>query len=314
MTLDLERPIDLPIVIDSTMMGDFHDCGQKFVWNYMHGLRSAVSVDLHAGACFAKALEVLYDEMYMKGKSLTVALPRAEFAFEQEWGDFVIPADKTTAKTKERMWEAIGSYVAHYHPPTDWVEPWPDTERPFEFSFAVPLTRETTGLDMPLHPSGDPFLYAGRFDLIGKHSGLPVIRDDKTTSRFTYQWEEQWGLRSQFLGYCWAMQTLGFNIDTVVIRGVAILKTEIQHKELIKQFPRFLIDRWLVHIQRDLRRLIDSYETRVWDYSLGNACTNYGGCPYRVLCESQQPEQWANSFIVRHWNPLVRKAEVENKP
>jgi hypothetical protein len=308
--LDLDKPIDLPIVVDSTTMGDFHDCGQKFVWGRLHGLQAtAVSIDLHAGGCFASAIETLYTSAYKEEVSLDIALARALYVFEKQWGDFIIPEGKKTTKTKDRVWAAVESYLDTYHPPTDWVEPWPDVENPFEYSFAVPLTRQTTGLDMPMHPSGDPFLYCGRFDMIGKHSGIPVIRDEKTTTSIAYNWSDQFGLRSQFIGYCWAMQTLGFNINTVVIRGVGILKTEIQHKELIKQYPRFLTERWLVHLQRDLERMVDSWETRVWDYSLGNACTNYGGCQYRALCESPTPEQWANNYVVRHWNPLIKATD-----
>lgn len=298
----------LPLVVDSTILSTVRACGMKFFWTTVKNLRApGLSVDLHAGGVFASTIETIYRSLYLDGLSFPASVGAGQFVFEQQWGDFVIPEWKKSNKTKDRMWDAVESYLAMYHPPSDWIIPWTDGGRdPFEFSFAIPLTLDTTGLDFPLHPSGDPFIYAGRFDAIGSHHGLPCVRDDKTTSYFTKDWEQSWDLRGQFLGYCWAMQSLGFDIDTVAVRGVAILKTEIQHREAIKQYPRFLVDRWLRQSRRDIIRILESFERGEWDSSLGTECTSYGGCAYVPLCTAAVPEPWESQYEIRKWNPLVR--------
>jgi hypothetical protein len=38
------------------------------------------------------------------------------------------------------------------------------------------------------------------------------------------------------MGYVWACQQCGIDLDTVVVRGIAIQKTQIVHVEAIKQY------------------------------------------------------------------------------
>src|SRR6516225_1674525 len=239
--------------IDSTMMNCFRACPQKF-WNeYVLGLRPAEqSIDLHAGAVFSATLERFYKEVFLHGANSPTALGRAYQTFTTEWGDFIIRKEKHP-KTPENMWAAVEDYVRTYPPQTDSVQPYYLGDAPsFEFSFAIPL--ELPGF--PRHPvSGDPFIYVGRFDLLGKKDGRPAIRDEKTAQRLEANWAEKWDLRSQFLGYCWALQHNGIPCNTVVVRGVIITLTSIRQVEAVKIYPQTLIDRWAEQLRRDLIRL-----------------------------------------------------------
>lgn len=312
---------ELPAHIDSTMMGTFRSCHQKWYNEFGLGLRPAdTSIDLHAGAVFSASLERFYREFFHNGVETSVALARAYATFTTEWGDFVIRKDRHP-KTPENMWAAVESYFTTYPPKLDSVQPYfTDGIPSFEFSFAIPL--DFPGF--PRHPiSGDPFVHSGRFDLFGRYQRtIPCIRDEKTAQRLESNWAEKWDLRSQFLGYCWALQNLGVRCNTVVVRGVIIITKEVRQVEAIKVYPQFLIDRWFEQLRRDLHKLVachDEYVARdglpfreaAFDYNLGESCTAYSHCPFMPLCTSPHPENWHSTYVVRRWNPLLRNPLAE---
>ena len=297
---------DLPQYIDSTMLSAFRSCHQKFFREYGEGLRpDETSVDLHFGAVFSATLERIYHEIFVNGLDTDSALARGYATATSEWGDFIIRKDKSP-KTFENLWSAIELYIATYPPRTDSVQPFFTEGSPsFEFSFAIPL--DFPGF--PKHPvSGDPFIYVGRFDMFGKHRtlGVPVVRDEKTASRLESNWAEKWNLRSQFLGYCWALQHNGIPCNTVIIRGVIVTLTLVRQVEAIKKYPQFLIDRWFTQLGRDLNEIVKCHSTGYWDYNLGESCIAYSHCPFMTLCESPHPENWLSSYNTRRWNPLAR--------
>jgi len=293
----------LPAIIDSTMMNCFRACPQKYFNEYVLGLRPAEpSIDLHAGAVFSKTLERFCKEVYLNGLDTPAALARAHATFMGEWGDFVIRKEGHP-KTPENMWAAVEDYVRVYPPGSDRVQPYfAGDSATFEYSFAIPL--DLPGF--PRHPiSGDPFIYAGRFDLLGKRDGRPVVRDEKTAQRLESNWAEKWDLRSQFLGYCWALQHFGIPCNTTVVRGVIITKTMIRQVEAIKIYAQHLINLWYEQLRRDLHRLCRCWEDSYFDYNLGDTCTGYSHCSFIPLCSSASPSNWYGSYEVNRWNPLL---------
>lgn len=317
----------LPEHIDSTMRSCFVQCPQKFFLEFCHGFRPpGISIDLHAGGCFASAVEETYKNIHITKRPLGEALLRGQARFFTEWGDFVIPEWKKTAKTADRTWEAVEAYFREYPPLTDHVQPFFDANgKPtFEYTFAIPLEPCTPPLavhDMavlydkgyfPCHPNGSPFLYTGRFDMLGTYNGRPCVKDDKTQGgSIVSEWAEKWDLRSQFLGYVWACQQCGIDLDTVVVRGIAIQKTQFGFVEAAKTYSKFLIDRWHEQLRRDLWRMRRAYDERYFDYNLGDACTTFGNCIFTRCCQSANPENWHQEFVVRHWNPLEKNPVKE---
>jgi hypothetical protein len=294
---------ELPLHVDSTMLSAFRSCPRKFYHEFVLGLRpTAMSVDLHAGACFASALEYVYELCHQHGIDTQTALVRTYGLFLKQWGDF--EPMKDTPKTRERVWEAVEDYVRTYAPATDHVQPAKlEGHSGYEFSFGIPLI----GDEWPQHPSGSPFIYSGRFDMLGSWNGKLVVRDEKTTTSIGAAWADQWDLRSQFMGYVWACQQSGLDVDTVVVRGVGILKTKISQVEAIKQIPRFMVDRWLEQTKRSLWNLRRMWDEQHFDYNLADACTSYGGCAFRTICGSPSPERWYGNYVVKRWNPLAKQ-------
>ena len=313
----------LPLHIDSTMISCFRSCPQKFYLEFCGGFRPpGLSIDLHAGACFASALETVYRCVWTKGMSLPDALTVAHGHFMVLWGDFEIPEWKETAKTKDRVWEAVEDYFVHYSPKTDHIQPYftPSGEPTFEYTFAIPLeptcdpsdTNRRYGHAFPLHPSGSPFLYCGRLDMLGSYSGKPVGRDEKTTGRTPGQdWSKKWDFRSQFIGYTWALREAGIDADTIVCRGVGILKTKFHFPEAIKVYSDFDRARWLEQLRRDLWRIRRSWDEGYFDFNIADTCTQYGICPFLDSCKSPNPETWLGAMEVRHWNPLNKNPAKE---
>lgn len=295
----------LPPYIDSTMLSTFRSCPQKFYIEFCLGLRpESTSIDLHAGAVFSATLERFYREVWLHGADTTVALGRAFTTFSHEWGNFVIRNDRHP-KTPENMWAAVESYIAKYPPKSDLCQPYfTDGIPSFEFSFAIPLDFPS----FPRHPiSGDPFIYTGRFDMFGRWNNLPVVRDEKTAQRLESNWAERWDLRSQFLGYCWALQHNGIPCNTVIVRGIIITLREIRQVEAVKTYSQSLIAKWFEQLRRDLIRLVECHNSAYWDYNLGDSCTSFGRmCQFADLCTSPHPENWYSAFVERRWNPLSR--------
>lgn len=311
----------LPLYIDSTMRSTFVSCPRKYFNEFVLGLAPpGLGVDLHAGACFSTALETVYREVWMNHLSPADALLRASAAFEIAWGDFEIPEYKKTAKTKDRMWLAVEDYFTEYPPLSDTVQPYFDSEgKPtFEYSFAVPLepASEASSADnFPLHPSGSPFLYTGRFDKLGTVAGRPVVCDEKTTgSSFSQFWSESWSLRGQFIGYTWACQQCGIDVRSVIVRGVQILKTKpTQFAECEKFISADLQSRWLEQLRRDLWRLRRAWDEGYWDFNFAESCTAYGHCAFMDLCQTSNPESYYSTFGTRNWNPLAKNPAKETQ-
>lgn len=312
----------LPINVDSTMISAFRQCPQKFFLEFCHGYRPrAISIDLHAGAAFAEAMEATYKAVHMRKLPMSDALAYGHAAFSIYWGDFEIPDWKRTAKTFDRTWEAVEDYFRTYPPLTDHVQPFfkENGEPTFEYTFAIPLDPcvNPEGMDatarnlamlsglFPTHPSGDPWIYSGRFDMLGRYLSRPCVRDEKTTgSSIGSAWADQWSLRSQFMGYVWACQQAGMDLDTVCVRGIAIQKTQIVHAEAIKTYDRFKVAMWLNQLRRDLWRIRNAYDENYFDYNFADACSSYGGCVFKDTCSTPHKLSHLADFEVRHWNPL----------
>lgn len=324
----------MPLNIDSTMITCWRSCEEKFRDEFIYGLRPpGLSIDLHAGACFATALEVTRKEFFTGGKSLPEALLRGQAAFEIAWGGFEIPEFKKTAKTKDNMWKAVEEYFAKFPPITDHLQPYIDAQgKPtFEFTFAIPLEPACnpqrlgmgSGLTVsydpedykghfPLHPDGHPWLYSGRLDMLGKYEDLPCAADEKTTGRsISTGWADQWNLRNQFMGYKWALNESGIPVRNVIVRGISIMKTIINFAEAVKDYPNELLARWKEQLRCDLWHIRRAWDLRKFEYNFAEACTSFGNCIFMDACSSANPEGWLEQFEVRRWNPILKNPTSE---
>jgi hypothetical protein len=321
-----------PHTVDSTILAAFRSCPQKANLSYVeHWKPKTESVHLVAGGAFAKGLEVarkayfegeypVYEDYELLDRDgnprRAYRVVRANLAevgnrpdaeaagmeaLLRAYGDFECPSD--SAKSPERMAGALDFYFQNYPLGADGADPirFPDGRRGIEFSFAEPL-------DI-LHPvTGDPILYTGRCDMICEYAGGIYIEDDKTTSSLGASWAKQWEMRSQFTGYQWAAQRAGINVQGALVRGVSILKTKYDTQQAVTYRSPHEVDRWYAQVHRDVRRMMQMWDSGEWDFNLDHSCAEYGGCSMVSICKSPSPESWLPMYFERRvWDPLARK-------
>lgn len=293
-----------PETIDSTILGTFRSCPQKMFRQYMeHWKPAQESVHLVAGGAFAAGVEYARRAFYVEGKGAELAEAVGLKALISKYGAFECPAE--SAKSLERMCGALAFYFDQYPLGNDGANPIDRAGvRGIEFSFAEPLP--------VMHPvTGNPILYTGRADMIADFAGGKYAYDEKTTSSLGPSWSKQWDMRSQFTGYCWASRESGLPLQGVIVRGISILKTKYDTQQAITYRPDWFIDRWLDQTIKDLHRMIECWESGVWDYDLDHACAEYSGCPFQRVCLAKDPQPWLEGYFVkRKWDPLIRE-EVE---
>lgn len=307
--------LPFPRVVDSTMLAAYKLCATKFFWEYIRQIGpKAVSIHLHFGACYARGLEVFRTIYYSpRGGDLEHALGEALIAILLEWSTY--PPDSAEPKTLYRCLAALDYYVREAHPPMA------DTLVPFIRADGTPAVEFTFAHELDVvHPiTGEPLLYAGRFDMLGQEQGLLWVEDDKTTSALGPTWPHQWGLRSQFLGYTYIARTWGYPVEGAIARGLAILKTKYSHAESRNIYTNYLLNLWWDETNALAERMVHDWRRNKWALDLDTACTTYGGCPFTILCGSHEPDRWIDAnFASRKWDPLsldpLREARLHNTP
>jgi hypothetical protein len=295
-----QRPF--PIAIDSTMLGTFRSCPQKFFRSYIeHWKPQSDSVHLVAGGAFADGIEAARRAFYEEGQPAEDCVAIGLQALIKRYGDFECPPD--SAKSLERTAGALEFYFANYPLGQDGATPvlFETGRRGIEFSFACPLPIN--------HPvSGEPLLYTGRSDMIAEAYNGVYIYDEKTASSLGPTWAKQWEMRSQFTGYAWAAKQFGIPASGIVVRGVSILKTKYDTQQAISYRAEHEINRWEDQSARDIERMIQCWKDGHWDYNLDHACSEYSGCQFQMICKSANPESWLPTYFTpRVWDPLARR-------
>lgn len=169
-----------------------------------------------------------------------------------------------------------------------------------EFTFAIP-----TEIKNP--STGNPIMYAGRCDMIGVLMDSIWVTDEKTTTSLGEQWAKQWLLDSQMTGYIYAARKHGFNAVAALVRGVGLLKRDITHAEAQVHRGQWELDRWWNQLHDDLNDMVKAYERFDFRMALDkHMCNAFGGCPFLMFCDSQDPKQWANQYRVRVWDPTAK--------
>lgn len=296
-----------PEVLDNTMIAAYVDCHRKFAYEFMQQLAPlGVNIDLHAGACFAAALETARMSFYRDGVSAGNSVAAAFKTLVLEWGD-VETGDHV--KSLDRVAGALEYYFAVWPLGKDYLVPMVVDGIPrIEFHFLLPIDIK--------HPvTGNPILFSGRTDMLATHkAGGNYVEDDKTTKQLGGSWGRQWLLRSQFCGYTWAARQYKYDIQGTVIRGVSILKTKYDHAEEIVAQPEWKVKRWYTHwLLENVANMIADWQRGFFAWSLGTACTHYGSCPYMQLCDTDHPESWADgNYQTRIWDPTKTKPKIQD--
>lgn len=294
---------NFPALIDNTMRSDFINCPQKMMRSFVQNWSpNTPSIHLHAGGSFAAGLEAARRSFYEQGQDESHARRDGLQRLMEFYGDVEAPITRSGDKSLENVIKAYDSYMERYRLGQDPIKPHMINGRAMvEFSFSIPTQVK--------HPqTGDPILYGGRADMIGEMGDALWVTDEKTASALGDQWADQWSLDSQFTGYIAAAQLYGYPVAGALIRGVGLLKTKITHSEVHLHRAPWQIERWWQQLHRDIQRMIRCWEEDYWDYAISKSqCAAYGGCPFKLLCESPDPESYIPiHYRQRTWNPLLK--------
>lgn len=305
-----------PRVIDATMRSAYLLCPHYFYRRHCQGLSSqeAPSIHLHFGACLAKGLETVR-RGYASGLPQGMALRSGFDAIITHWGNYpteIVSSNRSeSVKSLASCLLALDDYFMEWPLDTDPVQVAYYEGKPcIEFSFALPIPGTR-------HPdTGEPILYAGRFDLIGTFEGSYWGLDDKTTGRASSNWNDQWKLRGQFIGYSWGARQYGMPLAGFLVRGIQPLVggTKLLPTTIIPM-PNWKIERWLVQLHRDVERMLGCWRQQYWHKEewpriMDTGCYSYNRpCEFLPLCNSQHPERWESDYTVRYWNPLELKGD-----
>lgn len=307
-------PYPLPIYIDSSMRGTFKSCKRKFRNTYLRRLVSPKpSIHLHAGKAFAHACEVTRIARYKHNLEWPAAVDEGQVALYQKWFECGEDVDLAgTAKTLDNMLLLHEKYFDEYdRAGSDLVPLIRDCGKPaVEFSFACPIPGT-------VHPeTGEEILYVGKLDMLALRQGVestvwPV--DEKTCSQLGDKWGQQWELRGQFIGYCWAARTYGYDCPGAIVRGCKITGNgNIGYGEATLQIHPHIIDRWLETLRRDVEEIIACWKEDRFDFDFADACSAYGGCAYQISCSAKDPDRWLESnFVPNTWNPITGDGPIE---
>lgn len=299
-----------PLVWNESLRAAFVSCPRAAYWeHFLHYKYPAPSIHLHAGKAWAESLEAMRFAYYGDKKDATLSAAIGLARLVEAYGDFQAPERGSGAsKSLDRLIEAFTYYCSAFPLESDPVQPHyaADGKPMVEFNFALPLSDDLR------HPeTGEPILYAGRADMIATYAGSLSIYDDKTTGSLGPTWAAQWNRRGQFSGYSWAARAYGIQVSQIVVRGIAILKTSINHAQAITVRTPHHIAEWHGQIIRDIRRAIVCWEEGYWDVNLSDACTSYGGCMFQQPCMSNNPEPWlAGQFQKRRFDPITREETI----
>lgn len=295
-----------PLVWNDSLRSAFVSCPRAAYWEFMEHFKSPYpNVHLHAGKAWAGALEKMRMAYY--GDKLD-ALSAGAIGLQELislYGTFEAPERGSgSAKSLDRLMEAFTYYQKAFPLDTDPVQPHykRDGKPMVEFNFALPIDPNL------LHPeTGEPLLYAGRADMVATYAGSLSVYDDKTTGQLGATWANQWNRRAQFSGYAWAAREYGMPISQIVVRGIAILKTTINHAQAITVRTPHHISEWHGQMVRDVTRAIECYKSGYWDVNLSDACSSFGGCHFQQPCMSNDPTPWLEGQFVRKvWDPVNR--------
>jgi hypothetical protein len=305
--------VRFPPAIDNTIVETFFACEGKSFHQYFEDWAPGTNVNLHAGGAFAKGMEAARKAFHIDGAGSDDAIALGVQAAAQAYGNFLPPPN--SHKTFPAVLRAVSDYFFQYPLEEDPVQPFipPGGLAAVEFNFGIPLP-----LNNP--DTGEPLLYAGRCDMVGRYNDSIFVVDEKTTTSLGPSWERQWDLAGQFTGYCWAARNHGYPVAGAIIRGISFLKDcRFGHAQVVTQRTSYLIDFWYEQLLLKIKRMIQAYEDYkkavaagtlfngrdAWQWSHGAACKTYGGCPFIPVCGSPNPDKVLEVYFVkRQWNPL----------
>jgi hypothetical protein len=186
------------------------------------------------------------------------------------------------ARDRSNVVDILNAYFDYYL--GDEFEVYHDESGPFverDFEIEVPLTNLKSTMVKQI------FLH-GRIDCVMRNTktGELFVFDHKTTSSLGKDFLNRIKPNFQYTGYFWAARDhFKLPVKGFVVNGIQVAKT----KKDFKRQPTVISDEEIRELHSALFagsiRYVASLESGLWPMSTPNACSMWGSCEFKNLCE-----------------------------
>jgi len=293
---------------DATSLDLAMTCPRKYYYRIIRGISPKhKSVHLIFGGIYASALENFY-KYRAEGESIETAQRKVvREALTASWdNDNNRPrVFEDNAKTRPNLIRTIVWYIEQFAIETD------DGLKTHHLDDGRPAVELSFSLE--ISPN---IMYCGHLDRVVSMADQFYVMDQKTTGGTvgTYYFDT-FSPNNQMSGYAMAGQAvLHSPIAGVIIDAAQIAVNFTRFERGVTTRSKDQIEEWLqntiyfIHNFQDLTKHAQDEETK-WPMN-PNACGNYGGCEFRILCQRSPKvrESYIRGDFVEHdWDPIKER-------
>lgn len=285
--IETKEGLNKPIVkINSSSVSLINTCKRKAFYALERGLRSELDSE---AALFGKAIHAGLEGWYLNNHDDDKAIE--DFKTESKP---LLSLDENDKRHPKIGVAILKNYFKTYR--EDNLQIHKDTEgyfieRDFEF-----LLSDTDFAEI---------WYFGRIDqaMFDPGLGKVLIVDHKTTSSLGKEFFNRIKPNHQFTGYVLGAKTcFDLDVDTFMVNGIQVAKTE-KAQRLTRHrvtYTKEDFDEFREAIEETVRAYLHCRETNRWAMTAPDPCAQWGGCQYRLACES--PIQLRDQILNNQYN------------
>lgn len=300
---------NLQIAWDSTSLGTYKECPRKYELTIKNSwVPRETNVHLTFGLHFHAALEQ-YDHTKAQGADHETAVRSAvrraltdswDFGRNRPWNS----DDKN--KNRYTLVRTVIWYLEHFKEDIAHTIILANGKPAVELSFRFELDIKA--------PSNEPYLLCGHLDRLALINDEPYIVDRKTSKNSIENgFFDKFNPDNQMSTYDLAGK-VAFGIDTkgILIDAAQVLITGSRFRRGFTHRTPEQRNEWLEDTAWWLEDAAKSAIRGHWRMN-DKSCGNYGGCPFRGICNKSPlaREQWLGGmFHKRTWDPLIARGDI----
>lgn len=286
---------------DATSITAAMTCPRKYYYTMIAQIQPAeLSVHLRFGGLYATALEHFYKHR-AEGKSIDESLLLVvKEAMLATWTDNGPEAFGHPAKSRFGLIRSIVWYVDQFGEESDagiQTHHLANGKPAVELSFSFEIS--------------DDIMFCGHLDRVVTYAGQKYVMDQKTTGgTIGPYFFDQFRMDNQMSLYTLAGQAiLNSPIKGVLIDGAQIAVGFTRFERGFTYRTKEQLDEWLETALEIIHRTRSYTALGKFPMNL-SACGNYGGCPFKKICEttpSHRAEVIKAEFRPKLWDPIERR-------
>lgn len=303
---------NLQIFFDSTSLGYLKTCPRLYQYSMTiaepgQGYQTKLeNVHLIFGQLYHAALE-RYDHSRFAGRSHDEAqLDAVRFVLIATWRDGRPWNSDDKAKNRFTLLRTVVWYLEQFKE---------DSLRTLRLENGKPAVELSFRIQTEYHTSeGEQFVLCGHMDRLVEHAEDFYVSDRKTTkSTLDNRFFESFTPHNQFSGYTLA----GKVVYKLPLKGLIVDAAQVAIT--FSRFERQIVSRHESQLEEWYKELgywfgmAERYARENYWPMNDTACGNYGGCPFRPICNKTpgNREMWLRSgYVPRVWDPTQSRGDI----